>query len=62
MIESGGLWGYEGIRGLCSRMEEALLEEKDLRNIVPRKGLGWPSLCDVPGEKVLCDVSGGCAL
>ena len=49
IIESGGLWGYEGIRGLCRLMEEALSEEKDLRDIIPRKGLGWPSLCDVPG-------------
>ena len=49
IIESGGLWGYEGIRGFCRLMEEALSEEKDLRDIIPRKGLGWPSLCDVPG-------------
>ena len=55
MIESGGLWGYEGIRGLCRRMEEALEEAKDLRDIVPRKGLGWPSLCDVPSRAVGTD-------
>ena len=49
MIESGGLWGYEGIRALCRLMEEALEAEKPMRDIVPRKGMGWPSLCDVPG-------------
>ena len=48
MIESGGLWGYDGIRKLCRMAEEALDAEKDMRDIVPRKGMGWPSLCDVP--------------
>lgn len=48
MIESGGLWGYDGIRQLCRLAEEALDTEKDMRDIVPRKGMGWPSLCDVP--------------
>ena len=55
MIESGGLWGYEGIRGLCRLMEEALGEAKDLRDIVPRKGMGWPSLCDVPSRQADAD-------
>ena len=48
MIESGGLWGYEGIRTLCALAQEALETPKDMRDIVPRKGMGWPSLCDVP--------------
>lgn len=50
MIESGGLWGYDGIRQLCRMAEEALDTEKDMRDIVPRKGMGWPSLCDVPSR------------
>ncbi len=49
MIESGGLWGYEGIRQLCHLCEDALDHEKNMRDIIPRKGMGWPSLCDVPG-------------
>lgn len=59
MIESGGLWGYEGIRKLCGLAEEALDTEKDLRDIVPRKGMGWPSLCDVPGVHSADGISPG---
>ena len=48
MIEGGGLWGYQGIRNLCGLLEEALSVEQDYRQIIPRKGMGWPSLCSVP--------------
>ena len=48
MIEGGGLWGYQGIRELCTLLEEASLKESDYREIIPRKGMGWPSLCSVP--------------
>ena len=48
MIEGGGLWGYQGIRRLCRMMEEASEKELDYRQIIPRKGMGWPSVCGVP--------------
>lgn len=48
MIEGGGLWGFSGILGLCERMEKALAEEKDTRDIVMRKGLGCSSECATP--------------
>lgn len=50
MIEGGGLWGYQGIRTLCTLLEEAAQKQQDYRQIIPRKGIGWPSLCDVPGS------------
>ena len=40
-IESAGDWGFDGIKCLISRIEEALQEEKDPESIVPLKGLGW---------------------
>ena len=40
MIENGGLYGYRGILELAREMREAMRTEKDLRDIVPRKGLG----------------------
>lgn len=51
MIEGGGLWGYQGIRELCGLIEEACARELDYREIIPRKGMGWPSLCSVPGPE-----------
>ena len=45
MVEGGGLWGFLGILGLCERMEEAWRTERDLRDVVPRKGLGCASVC-----------------
>ncbi len=47
MIEGGGLWGYQGIRSLCTLVEEAARTAKDRREIIPRKGMGWPSMCSV---------------
>lgn len=44
LVEGGGLWGFAGIRKLAKLMEEAVLEEKDTANLVPRKGLGCESL------------------
>lgn len=50
-IEGAGLWGFEGIRLLCDLILEAFLREKDLWDIVPRKGLGLESSCCVPGRE-----------
>ncbi len=44
IVEGGGLYGYSGMIRFAGLMEEALLEEKDTRDIVPRKGLGCASL------------------
>ena len=54
MIEGGGLWGYQGIRELCGLVEEASEQMLDYREIIPRKGMGWPSLCTVPGSEQSC--------
>ncbi len=48
LIEGGGLWGYQGIRRLCRLLTEASEKALDYRQIIPRKGIGWPSLCGVP--------------
>ncbi|MEE1228273.1 MAG: nitrogenase component 1 [Lachnospiraceae bacterium] len=40
MIEGDGDWGYQGIRHLTKMMREAYRKPKDLKSIVPRKGLG----------------------
>ena len=48
MIEGGGLWGYQGIRDLSTLLEEAAKTQRDYRQIIPRKGMGWPSICAVP--------------
>ena len=48
IIEGGGTWGYQGIRDLCALLEEASKTERVYRQIIPRKGIGWPSLCAVP--------------
>ncbi len=43
LVQGGGLWGFDGIRRMAARMEEAFLTEKDTEDIVPRKGLGCES-------------------
>ena len=43
VVQGGGLWGYAGIRRLCDLMIDAFQNEKDTRDIVPRKGLGCVS-------------------
>jgi len=43
MVEAGGSWGFDGICHLMERMMEAYQEEKDTRDLVPRKGLGCAS-------------------
>lgn len=45
IIEGGGLWGYQGILRLCALITEASERTLDYRQIIPRKGMGWPSLC-----------------
>lgn len=48
MVEGGGLWGFAGILGLCERMEQAIAERKNTRDLVMRKGLGCASCCSTP--------------
>ena len=43
LIEGGGLYGFSGITEFIRLMENAFIEAKDLRDIVPRKGLGCRS-------------------
>ena len=43
IVQGGGLFGYAGIRTLCREMVRAWREEKDTRDLVPRKGLGCDS-------------------
>ena len=40
IVETAGLWGFEGIARLAVLIEDAFLNEKDTRSIVPRKGFG----------------------
>lgn len=43
LVEGGGLYGFDGICRLAKLMEEAIAEEKDTEDLVPRKGLGCES-------------------
>lgn len=43
MVFGGGLWGFAGVRAMARLMREAWLVEKDVRDLVPRKGLGCVS-------------------
>jgi hypothetical protein len=43
IVQGGGLHGYDGIRRMARMMREAYLEEKDTKDLVGRKGLGWES-------------------
>jgi hypothetical protein len=43
MIEGGGLYGFAGIAEFIKLMEDAFVNAKDLRDVVPRKGLGCRS-------------------
>lgn len=46
-VEGGGMYGFNGIVKLCGMMKDAFLNEKDARDILPRKGLGCDSIvCD----------------
>ena len=40
MVQGGGLWGFDGIRGTMELMTEAFLEEKDPEDLIVRKGWG----------------------
>ena len=44
MIDYAGMWGYTGIRKTAALMEDAYLNAKVTRDLVPRKGLGCESL------------------
>lgn len=43
IIEGGGMYGFNGICGFMRLMEDAFNNSKDMRDIVPRKGLGCRS-------------------
>lgn len=43
MIENGGSWGFGSLTYIAGEMIRALEEEKDTRDLVPRKGLGCAS-------------------
>jgi len=43
LVFGGGLWGFAGVRTLARLMREAWEQEKDTRDLVPRKGLGCVS-------------------
>ena len=43
LVSGAGLWGFDGIRRMAELIREAALEEKDTRDIVPRKGWGCES-------------------
>jgi len=43
IVSGFGLWGLDGSINMLKMIKEADLEEKDLRDIVPRKGLGCES-------------------
>lgn len=43
MVQGGGLWGFDGIRGTMKLMTEAFLEEKDPEDLIVRKGWGCES-------------------
>ncbi len=47
VLEQDGGWGYSGVRHLLTLMCEAHREKKDVRDIVPRKGLGCPCIIDI---------------
>ena len=43
LVEGAGLYGFDGICRLAALIEEAMAEEKDTEDLVPRKGLGCDS-------------------
>lgn len=43
IVEGAGLWGFSGIRSLARLTAEAARDEKDTRDLVPRKGWGCAS-------------------
>ncbi|MCR5776816.1 MAG: nitrogenase [Lachnospiraceae bacterium] len=48
IIEGGGLFGYRGIIALARLIEDAYINEKNTRDIVPRKAVGLMSCCSTP--------------
>ena len=43
IVQGGGLWGFSGVRRMARLMAEAVTEEKDTRELIPRKGWGCVS-------------------
>ncbi len=44
VVGYASMWGYSGIRKMAALMEDAFDNEKDTRDLVPRKGLGCESM------------------
>ena len=44
LVDYGGMWGYSAVRKLAELMEDAYINIKDTRDLVPRKGLGCESI------------------
>ena len=40
VVEGGGMLGYQAILKTCQLMQEAMAEEKDMRNLIQIKGMG----------------------
>lgn len=40
VVEGGGMWGFQAVMETARLMEEAFLEEKDLRKLIQIKGMG----------------------
>ena len=40
VVEGGGMWGFQAVMETARLMEEAFLEEKDLRGLIQIKGMG----------------------
>lgn len=47
MVEGGGFQGFTGILKMVALMKEAYLQEKDIEDLIVRKGLGNPSLISI---------------
>ncbi len=43
LVESGGLYGYDGVVRLAGLMQEAFLHKKDRKSVIQKKGLGCES-------------------
>lgn len=52
IVECDGMWGFSCIEGLCRLMREAWRVRRDAPSLVPRKGLGWPCVCQLPRQGV----------
>ena len=47
VVEGGGMIGYQAIIQTLQYMQEAFLEEKDMRSLIQIKGMGCEGCCSV---------------